>query len=144
MVVTLVFGVSAELMAYDGTSAIVPYLVSPGKTIFESDNSLFSLLTMNHHPLHIDDNYCKETDFGQILVCGPLVISTVIGMSVSDILVSATVNAADLIGKSQSTGTITKGKTADIIAMNSSPFDDIKALLDVNFVMKTGVVVKSN
>jgi imidazolonepropionase-like amidohydrolase len=66
------------------------------------------------------------------------------GMSVSDILVSATVNAADLIGKSQSTGTITKGKTADIIAMNSSPFDDIKALLDVNFVMKTGVVVKSN
>ena len=64
----------------------------PGKTIFEADNSLFSLLTMNHHPLHIDYNYSKETDFGQILVCGPLVISTVIGMSVSDISGEAIAN----------------------------------------------------
>ncbi len=66
------------------------------------------------------------------------------GMSVSDILASATVNAADLLGKSQSTGTIAKGKEADIIAMDTSPFDNIEALLDVNFVMKAGLVVKSN
>lgn len=57
----------------------------PGKTIFESDNNLFSLLTMNHHPLHIDANYCEGQQHGRILVCGPLVISAVVGMTVSDI-----------------------------------------------------------
>lgn len=57
----------------------------PGKTIFESDNNLFSLLTMNHHPLHLDTNYCKNQKYGKILVCGPLVISIVVGMTVSDI-----------------------------------------------------------
>lgn len=57
----------------------------PGKTIFESDNNLFSLLTMNHHPLHLDTNYCKDQKYGKILVCGPLVISIVVGMTVSDI-----------------------------------------------------------
>lgn len=57
----------------------------PGKTIFESDNNLFCLLTMNHHPVHLDINYCKDQKYGRILVCGPLVISIVIGMTVSDI-----------------------------------------------------------
>ncbi|NQT72704.1 MAG: MaoC family dehydratase [Chloroflexi bacterium] len=57
----------------------------PGKTIFESDNNLFSLLTMNHHPLHLDVNYCKDQKYGKILVCGPLVISLVVGMTVSEI-----------------------------------------------------------
>jgi acyl dehydratase len=57
----------------------------PGKTIFESDNNLFSLLTMNHHPVHLDTNYCKDHQHRQILVCGPLVISLVVGMTVSDI-----------------------------------------------------------
>ena len=57
----------------------------PGKTIFESDNNLFSLLTMNHHPVHLDTNYCKDQVYGKILVCGPLVISVVVGMTVSDI-----------------------------------------------------------
>ena len=32
----------------------------PGKTVFESDNNLFSLLTMNHHPVHIDMEYAKK------------------------------------------------------------------------------------
>jgi acyl dehydratase len=57
----------------------------PGKTIFESDNNLFCLLTMNHHPVHLDINYCRDQKYGRILVCGPLVISIVIGMTVSDI-----------------------------------------------------------
>ena len=57
----------------------------PGKTILESDNNLFCLLTMNHHPLHSDTNYCKDQKYGKIVVCGPLVISLVVGMTVSDI-----------------------------------------------------------
>lgn len=64
------------------------------------------------------------------------------GMSNSDILVSATINAADLGGKSAKLGTLEAGKYADIIATEISPLDDIKALLDVDFVMKGGVVYK--
>lgn len=56
----------------------------PGKTITESDNHLFSLITMNTSPLHIDENYMLGHQHGQILVCGPLVLSLVVGMSVSD------------------------------------------------------------
>jgi acyl dehydratase len=32
----------------------------PRKTITESDNNLFSLLTMNHHPIHLDNEYAKK------------------------------------------------------------------------------------
>jgi len=56
----------------------------PGKTITESDNHSFSLLTMNHNPLHIDEHYMSTHQHGKILVVGPLVISLVVGMSVRD------------------------------------------------------------
>lgn len=56
----------------------------PGKTITEADNHLFSLLTMNNSPLHIDENYMKDHQHGRILVVGPLVLSLVVGMSVRD------------------------------------------------------------
>jgi len=64
----------------------------PGKTITESDNNLFSLLTMNHHPLHLDIEYCKNTQHGQILVVGTLVFSLVVGMTVSTISGKAIAN----------------------------------------------------
>jgi acyl dehydratase len=64
----------------------------PGKTIFESDNNLFSLLTMNHHPVHLDQHYSRDQVHGKILVCGPLVISLVVGMSVADISGKAIAN----------------------------------------------------
>ena len=64
----------------------------PGKTITEGDNNLFSLLIMNHNPLHIDKKYCEGTEYGQILVVGTLVFSLVAGMSVSDISGKAIAN----------------------------------------------------
>jgi imidazolonepropionase-like amidohydrolase len=64
------------------------------------------------------------------------------GMSEMDFIVSATVNAADLIGMSDSIGTIETGKYADIIAVDESPLEDIGELLDVDFVMKGGKVYK--
>lgn len=64
------------------------------------------------------------------------------GMKPQEILKTATVHAADLIGKSSSLGTIEAGKIADIIATDENPLSDIKALLDVDFVMKSGVIVK--
>lgn len=63
-----------------------------GKTILESDNNLFSLLTMNHHPVHLDVEYCKEQQHGQILVVGTLVFSLVVGMTVADISGKAIAN----------------------------------------------------
>jgi imidazolonepropionase-like amidohydrolase len=64
------------------------------------------------------------------------------GMSPMDVIVSATINAADLIDMSESIGTIEDGKFADIIAVSRSPLDDIEELLDVDFVMKGGKVYK--
>src|SRR5215210_6626071 len=37
----------------------------PGKTVTEADDHLFCLLTMNHHPLHIDAHYAQGTEFGR-------------------------------------------------------------------------------
>jgi imidazolonepropionase-like amidohydrolase len=59
-----------------------------------------------------------------------------------DVLVTATVNAADLLGMSESIGTIEAGKYADIIAVDGSPLEDIAELLDVDFVMKDGKIYK--
>ncbi len=64
------------------------------------------------------------------------------GMSEMDVLVTATINAADLIDRSDSLGTIEAGKFADIIAVDRSPLLGIDALLDVDFVMKGGKVYK--
>ncbi len=52
-----------------------------GRTITEHDDTLFSLMSMNQHPVHIDANYAAATQHGQRLVVGPLVIAIVIGMS---------------------------------------------------------------
>lgn len=57
----------------------------PGRTISETDNSWFSLLTMNQHPLHIDSHYAAGTQHGRCLVVGTLVFSIAVGMSVADI-----------------------------------------------------------
>ena len=64
----------------------------PSKTIQESDNNLFSLLTMNHHPVHLDVEYCKDHQHGKILVVGPLVFSVAVGLTVSEISGKAIAN----------------------------------------------------
>lgn len=64
------------------------------------------------------------------------------GMSEADVIVAATVNAADLIDMSDAIGTIETGKFADIIAVDRSPLENIEELLNVEFVMKDGKVYK--
>ena len=56
----------------------------PGKTIFESDNNLFCLLTRNDNPIHTDAEYMKGHQHGQPLVVGTLVISLIVGMTVRE------------------------------------------------------------
>ena len=65
---------------------------SLSKTIFESDNNLFSLLTMNYHPVHTNADYASKQQHGQILVVGTLVFSLVVGMTVPDISGKAIAN----------------------------------------------------
>ncbi len=57
----------------------------PGRTISEADNTWFTLLTMNQHPLHFDFEYAEKSEFGKPLVNSCLTLSMVAGMSVSDI-----------------------------------------------------------
>ena len=64
----------------------------PGKTVTESDNNLFSLLTMNHHPVHLDSVYAQSQTHGKVLVVGTYVLSLVVGMSVRDISINAIAN----------------------------------------------------
>lgn len=62
------------------------------KTIFESDNNFFSLLTMNHHPVHTNADYAARNQHGKILVVGTLVFSLAVGMTVPDISGKAIAN----------------------------------------------------
>ena len=57
----------------------------PGRTITESDNTWFTLITMNTHPLHFDKAYAAKSEFKRPLVNSCLTLSMVVGMSVSDI-----------------------------------------------------------
>ncbi len=66
----------------------------PAKTVTESDDHLFCLITMNHHPLHINDVYAAESQQGRNVVVGPLVYSLALGMSVGDISGKAIANLA--------------------------------------------------
>ena len=65
---------------------------SLSKTIFESDNNFFSLLTMNHHPVHTNMDFAQSNQYGKILVVGTLVFSLVVGMTVPDISGKAIAN----------------------------------------------------
>ena len=66
----------------------------PAKTVTEADDHLFCLLTMNHHPLHINDVYAQASQQGRNVVVGPLVYSLALGMSVSDVSGKAIANLA--------------------------------------------------
>jgi imidazolonepropionase-like amidohydrolase len=66
------------------------------------------------------------------------------GMTPMQAIQAATVNAADLIGHSELFGSITAGKSADIIAVSGDPIGDIRELEHVRFVMKEGKVFKKD
>ncbi len=64
----------------------------PGRTISETDNTWFTLLTMNTHPLHFDAEFAKQTEFGKCIVCSPFTVALMVGMSVTDVSQKAIVN----------------------------------------------------
>ncbi|HLY26694.1 MAG TPA: MaoC family dehydratase [Aggregatilineales bacterium] len=58
---------------------------SQGRTVTEMDNVLFSALTMNAQPLHVNQDFASKTQFGQRLVNGVFTMGLVVGMAVNDI-----------------------------------------------------------
>ncbi|HKR35960.1 MAG TPA: amidohydrolase family protein [Steroidobacteraceae bacterium] len=64
------------------------------------------------------------------------------GMTPMEALMTGTVNAAEAAGVADKTGSLEAGKAADLVALSRSPLENIKAVMDVAFVMRDGVVVK--
>lgn len=64
----------------------------PGKTVTEYDNHLFTLLTLNTHPMHFDAEFAKASEFKQNLVVSPYTLALLIGMSVTDVSQKAIAN----------------------------------------------------
>ena len=64
----------------------------PGRTISESDNTWFTLITMNQHPVHFDAAYAAKSEWKKPLVNSALTLSIVAGMSVSDVSQKAIAN----------------------------------------------------
>jgi acyl dehydratase len=66
----------------------------PAKTVTEAEDHIFCLLTMNHHPLHVNDVYAEQSQQGRNVVAGPFVYSLVFGMTVPDVSGKAIANLA--------------------------------------------------
>ncbi|PSP98430.1 monoamine oxidase [Halobacteriales archaeon QS_5_70_17] len=63
-----------------------------GRTVTETDNVWFTNLTMNLNPMHFNEAYAADTEFGERLVDGTYVFALAVGMSVIDVSVNATAN----------------------------------------------------
>src|SRR5215210_864507 len=68
------------------------YQHRPGRTITQYDNISFTLLTMNTHPMHFDEEYAKHSEFGRCIICSPLTVALMVGMSVTDVSQKAIAN----------------------------------------------------
>ena len=68
------------------------YKHRPGRTITETDNIHFSLLTMNTHPMHCDAAYAAKSEFGKPLINSGLTVAIVLGMTVRDVSQKAIAN----------------------------------------------------
>jgi itaconyl-CoA hydratase len=64
----------------------------PGRTITQTDNIWFTLLTMNTHPMHFDEEFAKHSEFGRCIVCSPFTVALMVGMSVTDVSQKAIAN----------------------------------------------------
>jgi imidazolonepropionase-like amidohydrolase len=120
-----------------------PELLTPGTAPKELANDL---LPKKNLPLAVKSGVkiAYGTDIGEgdhAMEFGLLIAN---GMKPIDAVFAATRNAADLLGVADRVGSIQPGRLADIIAVSSNPLQDSQALEHVTFVMKGGVVYRSN
>lgn len=64
----------------------------PGRTLTETDNTWFTLLSMNTHPMHFDKQYAAQSEFGACILSSPLTFAVICGMSVTDLSQKAIAN----------------------------------------------------
>tara|TARA_B100000530_G_scaffold336652_1_gene292069 strand:+ start:2463 stop:2933 length:471 start_codon:yes stop_codon:yes gene_type:complete len=77
---------------YDDFSIGMSFKHWPGKTITQSDNHNFCMLTMNNSPLHLDVEYMKNHQHKKPIVVGLLTLSLIVGMTVQDLSGKAIAN----------------------------------------------------
>ena len=77
---------------YEDFAAGDTYKHWPGRTLTAADNTWFTLLTMNQHPIHFDEEYAKGTEFGKPIVNSTLTLAILVGMSVQDVSQNAIAN----------------------------------------------------
>jgi acyl dehydratase len=76
---------------YDELEVGARYLHRPGRTVTEADNVLFTTLTMNAQPLHLDAAWAAEQPFGERLVNSMFTLATLVGASVAQLTLGTTV-----------------------------------------------------
>jgi itaconyl-CoA hydratase len=64
----------------------------PGRTVTQTENIWFTLITMNTHPMHFDEEYAKASEFGRCIIASPFTVALLVGMSVSDVSQKAIAN----------------------------------------------------
>ena len=64
----------------------------PGRTVTETENTWFTLLTMNTHPMHFDAEYAKKSEFKRCIIASPFTVALMVGMSVTDVSQKAIAN----------------------------------------------------
>jgi len=108
----------------------------PGRTISETDNSWFTLVTMNTHPIHFDAAYAAGTQFGKPLVNSCLTLSIVVGMSVRDVSQAAIANLG--FEKVELPAPVFHGDTlyasSEVLAMRPSKSDPSRGIVRVRTV----------
>ncbi len=70
---------------FDELDPAVRYLHRPGRTVTEADNVMFTTMTMNTQPLHLDEAWSSGEPFGHRLVNSMFTLSTIVGLSVSQL-----------------------------------------------------------
>ena len=78
-------------LLYEELDTTVEYVHSPGRTISEADNTLFSLMTMNQQALHVDAVFSAQTDYGSRLVNSLFTLSVAVGLSVNQLTQGTTI-----------------------------------------------------
>lgn len=105
----------------------------PGKTVTESDNHLFTLLTLNTHPLHFDAEYAKASEFGRNLVVSTYTLALLIGMSVTDVSQKAVANLG--MDEVKFTGPVFAGDTlyaeSEVLAKRESKSRPGQGIVDI-------------
>ena len=85
------------------------YRHAHGRTISETDNTWFTLLTNNTHDIHFNADYASRTEFGRPLVVSTLTLAIVTGLSVSDVSQNAVANLE--LGRREATAPVFAGDT---------------------------------